>query len=278
MQLANRVALITGAGRGIGRAIALAYAKEGARVALAARTMSELQETARLTEALGAPTCVIGTDVADPTQVEAMVHHTLERFSTLHILVNNAAMLGPVEPLWETDVASWTQTIQVNLIGTYLCCRAVLPVMLAQRYGKIINVTSGARVRGRAVFTRRHQTAYYASKAAITQLTELLAHQVSHQPIQVNAMSPGGRTRMTEGLMEQAQAIGDTDLSVLTQQVIAADPRERSAALAVFLASDASGTLSGRVLSYADDFDILSSRIQDIMASDAYTLRRVEET
>jgi NAD(P)-dependent dehydrogenase (short-subunit alcohol dehydrogenase family) len=277
MQLAHRVALITGAGRGIGRAIALAYAKEGARVALAARTVSELQETARLTEALGAPTCVIGTDVADPAQVEAMVRQTLERFSTLHILVNNAAMLGPVEPLWETDIAAWMQTIQVNLMGTYLCCRAVLPVMLAQRYGKIINVTSGARVRGSAAFIRRHQTAYYASKAAITQLTELLASQVCHQPIQVNAMSPGGRTRMTEGLVAQAQALGDSDLVASTQQVIAADPRERSAALAVFLASDASGTLSGRVLSHADDFDTLASRIEGIMASDAYTLRRVEE-
>src|SRR5215510_939811 len=147
MQLAHRVALITGAGRGIGRAIALAYAKEGARVALAARTRSELQETARLTEALGASTCVIGTDVADPPQVEAMVRHTLEHFSTIHILVNNAAILGPVEPLWETDITSWVQTIHVNLIGTYLCCRAVLPVMRAQGYGKIINVTSGARVR-----------------------------------------------------------------------------------------------------------------------------------
>jgi 3-oxoacyl-[acyl-carrier protein] reductase len=239
--------------------------------------VSELQETARLTEALGAPTCVIGTDVADPSQVEAMIHQTLERFSTLHILVNNTAMLGPVEPLWETDIAAWVQTIQVNLIGTYLCCRAVLPVMLAQGYGKIINVTSGARVRGSGTFVRRHQTAYFASKAAITQLTELLAHQVSHQPLQVNAMSPSGRTSMTEGLVEQAQAIGATDLLALTQQVIAADPREQSAALAVFLASDASGSLSGRVLSYADGFDTLSSRIQDIMASDAYTLRRVEE-
>ena len=247
-------------------------------MALAARTVSELQETARLTEVLGAPTCVIGTDVAESTQVDAMVRHTLERFSTMHILVNNAAMLGPVESLWETDIASWLQTIQVNLIGTYLCCRAVLPVMLAQGYGKIINVTSGARVRGSAAFMRRHQTAYFASKAAITQRTELLAHQVSHQPIQVNAMSPGGHTRMTEGLLEQAQAIGETDLLAVTQQVIATDPRERSAALAVFLASDASGILSGRALSYADDFDTLSSRIQGIMASDAYTLRRVEET
>jgi 3-oxoacyl-[acyl-carrier protein] reductase len=277
MQLADRVALITGAGRGIGRAIALAYAKEGARLALAARTVSELQETARLTEALGAPTCVIRTDVADPMQVDEMVRQTLERFSTIHILVNNAAMLGPVEPLWETDITSWVQTIQVNLIGTYLCCRAVLPVMLRQHHGKILNVTSGARVRGSAAFMRRHQTAYFASKTAIVQLTELLAHQVSNQPIQINAMSPGGRTRMVEGLLEQAKAMGDTELLAVTEQVIAADPRERSAALAVFLASDATGILSGRVLSYADDFDTLSSRIQGIMASDAYTLRRVEE-
>jgi 3-oxoacyl-[acyl-carrier protein] reductase len=216
------------------------------------------------------------TDVADPAQVDEMVRQTVARFSTLHILVNNAGMLGPVEPLWETDIASWVQTIHVNLIGTYLCCRAVLPVMLQQNHGKIINVTSGARVRGSAAFVRRHQAAYFASKAAITQLTELLFHQLHGQNIQVNAMSPGGSTRMLEELLDRAQHINDTELFALTQQVIAADARERSAALAVFLAADASSTLSGRVISYADDFPNLPSRIPSIMASDAYTLRRVE--
>jgi len=204
------------------------------------------------------------------------VCQTLERFSTIHVLVNNAAILGPVVPLWETEVSSWVHTLHVNLIGTYLCCRAVLPVMLQQNQGKIVNVTSGARVRGSAAFVRCHQAAYFSSKAGITQLTELLSHQLSGKNIQVNAMSPGGSTRMLEGLLDDAKNIGDTELVESTQRVIAADPRERSAELAVFLASDASGTLSCRVISYADDFHTLSSRIQSIMASDAYTLRRVE--
>ena len=99
MRLQDQVALITGAGRGIGRAIALAYAREGARLALAARTLSELEETARQAEALGAPTCVIPTDVTEPTQVEDMVRRTLEQFATLDILVNNAGLGGPVGPL-----------------------------------------------------------------------------------------------------------------------------------------------------------------------------------
>ena len=129
MRLADKVAIITGAGRGIGRVIALAYAKEGARLALVARTLSELEETAGQAESLGAATCVIPTDISDQVQVDEMVRQTLDRYSTIDILVNNAAIVGPVGPLWENDVSSWMQTIQVNLIGTFLCCRAVLPAM-----------------------------------------------------------------------------------------------------------------------------------------------------
>ena len=141
MRLEGRVALITGAGRGIGRAIALAYAKEGAKLGLAARTVSEVEETARQAEALGAPACVIRADVTDQSQVEEMVGRTLDRFSTIDVLVNNAGIAGPVGPLQDNDVSHWVQTIQLNVIGVFLCCKAVLPVMLAKDRGKIINMS-----------------------------------------------------------------------------------------------------------------------------------------
>jgi 3-oxoacyl-[acyl-carrier protein] reductase len=141
--LHHRVALITGAGRGIGRAIALAYAHEGATLALAARTLGELEHTAQAAQTLGATTCIVRADVSDPTQVDDMVRQTVERFATIDILVNNAGVAGPVGPLQDNDVAAWVRTIQVNLIGTYLCCRAVLPIMRQQNRGKIINL-SGA--------------------------------------------------------------------------------------------------------------------------------------
>src|SRR5262245_20931696 len=131
-QLHNRVALITGAGRGIGRAIALAYAKEGAKLALAARTRRELEQTAQQAQALGASTCIVPVDVSDPTQVEDIVCYTVEQFATIDILVNSAGIAGPVGSLQQNDMAAWIQTIQVNLIGTYLCCRAVLPIMHKQ--------------------------------------------------------------------------------------------------------------------------------------------------
>lgn len=276
MRLENRVAIITGAGRGIGRAIALAYAKEGARLALAARTISELEETAQQAEALSAEAWVIPTDVSDQARVEEMVRRTVERYSTIDILVNNAGIVGPIGPLWENDVSSWIQTIQVNLTGTYLCCRAVMPVMLWQNRGKIINVTSGARAPGGYYRAARHLAAYMSSKAAITRLTEVLSHQLAGKNIQVNAMSPGGNTRAFEELLDHAKQIGDIELFELAQRGSTADARERSAELAVFLASDASGDLNGRVIHVSDDFNNLPPRIPEIMTSDAYTLRRVE--
>ena len=141
MRLNGKVALITGAGRGIGRAIAAAYAKEGAKLALAARTAAELEETARQVEALGAHACAIPTDVTDPQQVEAMVSKTLECYPTIDILVNNAGIVGPVGPLQDNDISHWVQTIQLNVIGVFLCCRAVLPTMLARNSGKIVNMS-----------------------------------------------------------------------------------------------------------------------------------------
>jgi NAD(P)-dependent dehydrogenase (short-subunit alcohol dehydrogenase family) len=274
MQLENRVALITGAGRGIGRAIALAYAKEGAKLALAARTRRDLEQTAQQAQALGASTCVVPVDVSDPTQVEDMVRQTVAQFATIDILVNSAGMARPVGPLPDNDLTAWMQTIQVNLIGTYLCCRAVLP-MMQQHRGKIINL-SGAG----ASNAWRHLSAYGASKVAVVRLTETLALELEGRNIQVNALGPGSiHTQMWEELRDRAHAAGDAQLYALGQRVTSGGGAslERAAALAVFLASDASGALSGRLISaVTDDFPNLPTQIPRIMASDALTLRRVD--
>ncbi len=268
MRLQDQVALITGAGRGIGRAIALAYAREGARLALAARTLSELEETANQVEALGAPTCVLPTDVTEQTEVEEMVRRTLERFSSLDILVNNAGLAGPVGPLQDNDVSYWSRTIQVNIIGVFLCCRAALPVMISRDRGKIINLYGG---RG------RNLSSYGASKVAVADITATLALELEGKNIQVNALSPGSiDTRMWEETRDAAQAIGDVELFEYGRRVTTGggESIERVAELAVLLASEASNSLTGRVIqAVSEDFSTLHQRIPLIMASDACTLQ-----
>ncbi len=275
MQLKDKVALITGAGRGIGRAIAIAYAREGAQLALAARSLDELEETAQAAESLGAATCVIGVDVTDRAAVDEMARRSLARFGRLDILVNNAGIVGPVGALEDNDVESWIRTIQVNLVGTYLCCRAVIPALAAAGGGKIINLSGSG-----STSAPYHLSAYGSSKAAIIRLTEILSLELADKNIQVNALGPGSiHTRMWEEITDRAQAAGDTELYEFGQQVTGGGGAsiERAAELAVWLAGQASGDLSGRLVhAVTDDFPNLPPRIPDIMASDTYTLRRVE--
>ena len=274
MRLADKVAIITGAGRGIGRAIALAYAREGARLALVARSPNELEDTAREAQALGVPACVIPTDVADREQVDSMVAQVIDQYSTIDILVNNAAISGPVGPLWDNEPEHWVQTIQVNLFGTFFCCRAVLPVMVKQDRGQLINIGGGGDMESSPNFS-----AYSSSKAAMVRLTEVLALELAETNVRVNSLRPGSvHTRMMEEEVEVLDALGINELrdQVKVTTGGGGEPIEITANLAVVLASADAGNLSGRLVATRDDITKWTGRIPEIMESEAYLLRRVE--
>ena len=274
MRLAGQVAIITGAGRGIGRAIALACAREGARLALASRTAAELEETADEARRLGAEALVVPTDVADRAQADRMAAQALDHYGAIDVLVNNAGSAGPLGMLHEADPDRWVNTIQVNLFGTYYCTRAALPIMLRQGRGRIVNICAGGGISPYPLFS-----AYVAGKVGIMKVAEVMALELAGSNIRVNCVCPGGvATRMLEGNRDDADRAGLTELRDYISGVLAGkgESPDLTAELTVFLASDESGTLTGRVFTSKDDPAEIAKHVPEIMASDAYLLRRVE--
>ena len=182
--IAGKNALVTGAGKGIGRAVAIALAHEGVHVALLARTETQLREVAAEIEALGVKAVVLAADIADRAAVEAAVVQATEALGTIDILINNAG-IGTFAKLVDMAPAEWERIIQVNLLGTYYATRAVLPGMIARETGDIINVASTAGQRGAAT-----TSAYSASKFAMLGLTESLMQEVRKHNIRVSALTP----------------------------------------------------------------------------------------
>jgi NAD(P)-dependent dehydrogenase (short-subunit alcohol dehydrogenase family) len=272
MRLRNKVAVVTGGGRGIGRAIALAFAREGAHLVLASRTLPEVEATAAEARALEAEALALRADVSQAQDVEAMLAFALAHFGKIDILVNNAAVQPPIGPLWENDPQEWLRTLLINLGGVFLCCRAVVPLMIRQGGGKIINLSGGGATSPRPCFS-----AYAASKAAVVRLTETLAEELKPFNVQVNAIAPGAvYTRMTEEVLAAGTAAGQKAVAEAARLKREGRGPEAAAELAVFLASEESNGLTGRLISAVwDDWRSIPGRIAQVMASDLYTLRRI---
>jgi NAD(P)-dependent dehydrogenase (short-subunit alcohol dehydrogenase family) len=184
--LAQQVAIVTGAGRGIGRAAALTLAQAGAAVIVAARSAGEITSVADEIKHSGGQALAIPTDVSDVAQVDHLLILTMRAFGRIDILVNNAALIHPLGKVWETAPTAWSKLIAVNVIGPYLCSRAVLPHMLDRGSGRIINVSSGAAERD-----IEGASAYCASKAALERFSSTLAAEVAHTAIKVTTLRPG---------------------------------------------------------------------------------------
>lgn len=188
MLLDGKTAFITGAGRGIGRGIAVAFAEQGCDIAAAARTETEVQETVEMVRALGRRALPLVCDVADPDAVESAVSHTLAEFGAVDILVNNAGY-ACFKPFMELSLEEWKSTLDINLTGVYLCTRAIVPSMIAQGAGRIINISSVSGLR-----PIMRQSAYCASKHGLNGLTATLAMELKPYGIRVHAICPGGVT------------------------------------------------------------------------------------
>jgi NAD(P)-dependent dehydrogenase (short-subunit alcohol dehydrogenase family) len=275
--LAGRNAVITGANQGLGLAIARAYVSEGASVLLCARGKQLLDTAAGSLAGDADSGQVVAThsaDVSNPEEVAGLSKRALDLFGQVHILVNNAGVYGPFGPSEEVDWSAWVRAIEINLYGSVLPCRALVPHFKEKRYGKIVQLSGGG-----ATNPLPRITAYAASKAAIVRFAESLALEVKPFGIDVNAIAPGAlNTRMLDEVIAAgADQVGREfhDRMVKTKEQ-GGTSLEIGAALAVYLGSAASDGITGRLISAAwDPWERLPDKRIDLESSDVYTLRRI---
>lgn len=273
--LKNRVAVIAGAGRGIGKAIALAYAREAARLILAARTGDQLAAVALQCRQAGGEALPVVTDMADWQQVQNLIATSIKEFGQVDILVNSAGVYGPIGPSAQVDVAAWTKAVEINLFGTFHLCRAVMSHMMERKQGKIILLGGGG-----ATTPLPNFSSYAASKAGVARLADTLAEELKDYNIQVNVIAPG---LVDTGLQDEVLAAGSRagglfeKIKQARESGTGAVSPEIAASLAVFLASGASGKLTGKLIAAPyDPWREWGSKADRLNATPLYTIRRLD--
>ena len=275
--LAGKQAIITGANQGLGLEIARKFVLAGASLMLCARNASMLEDARAELTGMAQEEQKIVTQVADvsvESDVHGVVAQTLKLLGGFHILVNNAGVYGPKGEIESVDWAAWVRTIEINLYGSILMSRAVLPHFKAQGYGKVIQLSGGG-----ATNPLPRISAYAVSKAAIVRYAETLAEEVRGTGIDVNSIAPGAlNTRMLDEILQAGpEKVGQAfyERSV-KQKESGGAPLEKGADLALFLASSASDGITAKLISAVWDYwEHWPEHVRELSGSDAFTLRRI---
>ncbi|MBI2033708.1 MAG: SDR family oxidoreductase [Candidatus Liptonbacteria bacterium] len=273
MILEGKIALITGGSRGIGLAVARSFLKEGVKVMLSARSRDELEKArSDLKKDFPAP-AVFPADVSNYALVKSLVEEAKKTFGKIDILVNAAGIYGPIGPTSEIDVDLWRKTYEINVFGTFHMIREVLPLMIKNRSGKIINFSGGGDG------PLPNFSAYNSSKVAIVRLTETIAAEVRDFGIDINCIAPGpvNTSFLEEALKAGEKKVGKSKYQeLLKQKADGGVAPEKSAELSTFLASSVSNGLTGKFLSAVwDDWRKWDKEmIKEISKTELYTLRR----
>ena len=275
--LTGRAAIVTGGSHGLGLEIARIFLASDARVLVCGRDAKSLGSARAELESLASDPTSVATamvDVSEPEAVERLVNDAVERFSRIHVLVNNAGVYGPKGLTEDVAWEEWEHAVRVNLFGSVLCSRAVLPHFRANGYGKIIQLSGGG-----ATSPLPRLSAYAASKAAVVRFAETLAEELRGTGIDVNAIAPGAlNTRLLDEVLEAgAERVGESFYErALEQRSSGGTPLDVAARLAVFLASGDSDGITGKLISAPwDPWEELPSHADDLRSTDVYTLRRI---
>jgi 3-oxoacyl-[acyl-carrier protein] reductase len=277
MKLKARLAVITGASQGLGKAIGAEFVKEGANIFLCARdavllrqTAEELQEAAATGQRILFEPC----DVSEEREVERLFARVAEEFNSLDILINNAGVYGPKGRSEEVPFAEWARALEINIYGTFLPSQFAVRLMKPHCYGKIVNLSGGG-----ATAPLPRLSAYATAKAAVVRLTETLAEELRQFHIDVNAIAPGAlNTRLLQEVLDAGPAaVGEAfHAKALQQRDSGGVPLEKGARLCVYLASGESDGITGKLISAQWDSWDTFHRWKDRMSeSDVYTLRRI---